>query len=632
MVVEPDGYAHAGNPLEMSDSQLAAYADYTITYSETGAHNLVKEQRVKGAGGQASDGNTSGLYSYTFTPRNQWDFNLPNQVLTETQPSGTRHEFYTNFAGQTLYDITTADGKQWTCVNKYDARGSNILSADPSAVQSVARDNDGLVTSVTLYPHAGHITVYKYGESTTAPDFGGTGDGGDVKGYLKQVSIQQGVDGKPIPQESYLYKSHYATWGNVVAGTTYHISEERAYIDEADPSKFAKTDYLLSDWERHYPGYSSSLPGTIVTLLPEISSTQNGSGLRGQTTAIYDDFGRIVSFIDANGRVTKTEYDPATGAVTKMIVDYGGKNLTTTTVVDDFGRPKEVKDPAGHVTGYLYDDSATYSKVNVIPPIGPETVVRHDLRYGYIDTYTTSGGVLLSLTRQILDNAGRVVAEDRFLTFGGKTYSQLCASQDNLTSITKSIHTDAEQETGKACYYRTTYEYNTAGLMYKSTDAMNGVTEQEYDSLGRPTKSKIGGVVVKSVIYDNGGVGDSNVTAVELYPNGEGKADTRRTAFHYDWRNRLIAQFAGDGSLDSVDTYYAYDNLDRQTSVEVYDGHDIFMDELLAQTDTYYDDLGQVYKTIQSGYDETTNSFQDDRDGDGNLLGGLTTQYWYDPA
>ncbi len=50
---------------------------------------------------------------------------------------------------------------------------------------------------------------------------------------------------------------------------------------------------------------------------------------------------------------------------------------------------------------------------------------------------------------------------------------------------------------------------------------------------------------VASYQYDNGGVGDGNITQETDYPN-DGSAN-RVTNYYYDWRDRLVATKSGGG-------------------------------------------------------------------------------------
>ena len=91
--------------------------------------------------------------------------------------------------------------------------------------------------------------------------------------------------------------------------------------------------------------------------------------------------------------------------------------------------------------------------------------------------------------------------------------------------------------------------------------------------------------------YD-GGQPDGNRTQTTQYVDD---ATTRVTNYTYDWRNRLLTTDGEENFFQSL----TYDNLGRVTCVERYDT--TASGNLVARTDTLYDDLNRVYNTIVYG-------------------------------
>ncbi|OWK38391.1 RHS repeat domain-containing protein [Fimbriiglobus ruber] len=168
-------------------------------------------------------------------------------------------------------------------------------------------------------------------------------------------------------------------------------------------------------------------------------------------------------------------------------------------------------------------------------------------------------------------------------------------------------------------------------------------------------------VDVADYVYDNGGVGDGNLTQLTQHPGG-GAAD-RVTDYWYDWRDRLVAEKDGveTTETDGVNRplmVYTYDNLDEVTETQVYVGDGItpsIVDGVLslptgaasalrAQATTSYDELGQAYRTQVFDVDPTTGAVStstlttnDYYDPDGDVIaesapGGLWTKDVYDGA
>ena len=91
---------------------------------------------------------------------------------------------------------------------------------------------------------------------------------------------------------------------------------------------------------------------------------------------------------------------------------------------------------------------------------------------------------------------------------------------------------------------------------------------------------------------------------------------TRGTTYSYDFRGRRIAT---DGEVDFYEKR-VYDNLNRVTKV---DRHDTTSGgNLIARSETKYDDRGRVYQNVRHGVDPST----------GTVGNTLTDNTWYDDA
>src|SRR5205823_4844753 len=120
-------------------------------------------------------------------------------------------------------------------------------------------------------------------------------------------------------------------------------------------------------------------------------------------------------------------------------------------------------------------------------------------------------------------------------------------------------------------YYSTLYAYDTPRGWRTRVQLPTGTIERAvYDSLGRVASTWVGTndtptsglwsptnngppcnmVEVSANVYDNGGVGDGNLTQVTLMPSG-GAAD-RVTQYGYDWRDRLVAAKRGAEGTEST--------------------------------------------------------------------------------
>jgi RHS repeat-associated protein len=337
----------------------------------------------------------------------------------------------------------------------------------------------------------------------------------------------------------------------------------------------------------------------------------------------------------------------------------GGLHLKTTYEVDGLGRTTTTTDPGGHVTYTVYNDAnhevRTYrgwDATNNVPT-GPTAVTREDRANGYTETLTMSAaphltggrpdgteaiGSLQSLSRSYRNAAGQTVSTDAYFNLSGLTYT-----------------TSTSFGTEGTNFYRTRQDYDDAGRPDRTVSPAGTITRTVSDGLGRAVSEWVGTddtptagewsptntagtdlVKVREYEYDNGGVGDGNLTKVTEHP-GLGAAD-RVTQTFYDWRDRAVAVKQGVQANEATDvnrpiTYTEYDNLGEVVSAELYDGDGVTVTTtsgvqdrpsaslLRAKTTTSYDELGRAYRTQTYGVDPSTGAVS---------ANALTTNTWYD--
>ncbi len=141
--------------------------------------------------------------------------------------------------------------------------------------------------------------------------------------------------------------------------------------------------------------------------------------------------------------------------------------------------------------------------------------------------------------------------------------------------------------------------------------------------------------------YDNGGVGDSNLTKTTTYPTSI--YDKQVDQIWYDWRNRPIiaksgAQSAESDGINRPIVYYTYNNSDQVVQTSVYDGDGFTpppstspapsgpyqapdISRLLARSRSSYDNLGREYQSQSFGVDPATGAV---------ATTPLTSSVWYD--
>ncbi|MGA2502327.1 MAG: hypothetical protein ABSH20_31680, partial [Tepidisphaeraceae bacterium] len=169
--------------------------------------------------------------------------------------------------------------------------------------------------------------------------------------------------------------------------------------------------------------------------------------------------------------------------------------------------------------------------------------------------------------------------------------------------------------------------------------------------------------------YDNGGVGDGNLTRAIVFPNGN--TGERATLYYYDWRDRLVETKSGVTYTDSAYTTTAteyttdnthpisftiYDNLDEAIETRAYDGDAVTITStngvpnapdaslLRADSTAQYDELGREFASHVFSVDPSSGNVSTSSldsfiwfDQNGNVIktaqpGGLVEKDAYDTA
>jgi len=607
---------------------------------------------------------------------------------TETRPDGTERIVYSNARTQPMLEVirTTEGGvtKQQGTYTRYNARGQAIWQVSPEAINLPAN-----LAEIEQYPDllnevagsfqyisdsSGVIEVTNYATATTAT----ATLAGSVDRFVSSTAVMRGDRGTAVTQEAFTY---FVQSGG---GSTVMPLATRTTYPNTTTAGAQTTSYA----------YTFSAGTTQIvsqrTTLPIVSTAQNGPGTAVVTDQVFDAVGREIWSRDADGFLRHTQYDAQTGAVVKSIVDVdtsrtsdfdaqslpsgwatpagGGLHLVTTHEVDRLGRITKATDPNGNITFTVYDDvnhsTRTYVGWNTatLAPTGPITVSRRDLSGTYTESLTYSAVPTVnaqgrptgtepitnmqSLTRSLMNAAGQVIAVDRYTNLSGVTYS----------TATTTLGLEG------ANYLRTRYAYNDQGQVERVQNPAGTITISTFDGLGRLTGTYVGTddsttngfkwkpsnaaptsnmVQVAAYEYDNGGVGNGNLTKSTQFPGGG--ASPRVVQNAYDWRNRLVATKTGatgtlateDPSVNRPLSFTDYDNLGRVTGRSVFDGDGIQVIDanadgvpdkpaaalLRSSQVSLYDAQDRVYRTQELFVDQTTGAVGTPQ---------LTTNLFYD--
>jgi hypothetical protein len=569
--------AAVGTPLTATDADVASYASNFYQYD---ASQKVIQETYQG-GGTAGLGTST--YAYT-NSSNPWGYNSWATKTIETLPNGDTNTVYSNGAGEQMLKVYTsaATGQEWGYFTAYDDNGKPILSAQPSAVAlpaslSTLEQYADLLnqtgTSSAGYPEyeylnasAGLLNLTDYYTATTATTIT---PGGAVT-YAEDTKVEDGDSGTPILESNTDYFAHNA------AGATVYPTADSTQYNTAGTG--AETTSYRYTWFS-----SSSQMQSQATTLPTGTMSTN----------VYNQDDQVIWSKDAAGNITYNAYDPTTGALIETISDVdtsntgdfdastlpsgwttptgGGANSETTYGVDALGRVTKTTNPAGNVTFTIYDDPdqevRTYPGWHQDPTsglwttTGPVQVTRADSAGSYSETltytYTPVSGTtvptgtdaianLQSLNRTILNSAGQTTEKDAYLDLTGVTYS------------TSSAHLG----TAGINYYPTYYGYDINGNQDRVEDHTGAITRTVYNGQDEPISTWVGTddtpssgtwsptnntapsnmVETSASVYDNGGVGDGNVTESVQTPGGVSPLITET---FYNWRDQQVSQEEG---------------------------------------------------------------------------------------
>ncbi|MGB7158984.1 MAG: hypothetical protein WBD40_13005, partial [Tepidisphaeraceae bacterium] len=593
---------------------------------------------------------------------------------------------------------STSDDKVFATYYRYDDQGRLVLKAHPSAVaaynpsspsgfenyQDLAGFNG--TSYANLNDGTGLIEITEYGSSTTAT----SSTAGDVSGYFKAAKVKRGENGTPVTLNTQTYFSR-----TTAGATVYPVAANTVYRN--DDGTGAQTTSYAYTW---HSGTNAMASGTVT--YAGVTTAQNGPGSADTESSFFDIYGRVTWHKDGDGFITHTKYDTDTGGVTERITDVntattsdepagwttpsgGGLHLTTTIELDGLGRTTKLTDPNSNITYSVYKDadrevrtyrgwtgSTTTGPIEVTREYRPAAGAPSGQRAVYTETLTSSAtptvvdgeptgnealsaSNIQSLTRALTNDAGQVIETDAYFSLSGVTYAQ---ATPRLGS--------ASNDSSSGNYHRTLLDYDGRGRLKRQETAAGTITRTVYDARGLLTSTWVGTddaddnssdgttfwspstasnaefdlVRVASNEYDNGGIGDGNLTKSTQHPGGS--AADRVTTYHYDWRNRLVAAKQGveaneSSSLDTQRqiTYRTLDSLGQATAVERYDGDNISIADAnsdgvpdkpadsarRAKTSMEYDEQGRLFRTTLHSVDQSTGAA---------TTGGLATNVWYD--
>jgi RHS repeat-associated protein len=290
----------------------------------------------------------------------------------------------------------------------------------------------------------------------------------------------------------------------------------------------------------------------------------------------FDEIGRLKTATDERGKTYTYEYDPTCGCADRLVktTDPAGKTFSYT--YDDAGRRASFVDANGRVTRYEYD--ARDNVVKVTHADGSFVAYTYD-GAGRRLTVTDEEG---RVTRHAYDEAGNLLS---VTDAKGQTSQYAYDPQDNLLSTTDALgrttryEYDALNRLARRVMplgMSALYTYDEVGNLATYTDARGKQTAYEYDGMNRlVTKRPDPSLGEPAVNYTYTGTGRRRSMA-----DASGTTD-----YTYDLRDRLLTKQTPQGTLtygydpagglvsvrssnaDGVSVDYAYDDVSRLEKV-----------------------------------------------------------------
>jgi RHS repeat-associated protein len=381
----------------------------------------------------------------------------------------------------------------------------------------------------------------------------------------------------------------------------------------------SQASQLVSDTSYTYDNGGTLSAGNL-TKTQVATAVTGGLGLTftytTEETATYDEYGRVLTSVDADNRTTTTAYTPATGAEPTSVQVTDPANLVTTTTYDPArDLPLTVTDPAGYQTTDTYD--ALGRITGVWTPGNPASGPAVD-KYTYtvsntapsvitVQTEEPSGAYLTSET--LNDSLGQVREIQTATAGGGTDVADTTYNSDGWKSVVTNPYYVSGAPSGTLVSAAPGSVPSETGYVY---DGDGRITRQVAYALGAETwetDNTYGGNYVTTVPPTGG-------TSMTTFTDGRGL-----TTAIYQYHAGVPAS-PSDPATDYDQTTYAYTGATQLASIT----------DAANNSWTYtYDLLGNQLTAADPDAGKTTNTY----DAASQLMTvtdarSKTTSYTYD--
>jgi len=649
---------------------------YASGYFEYDSSRRVSEAWFQGQCG--CGGGADGTYTFAYDPRTDaysattdYDsFWLRRTVVR--RPDTTYLTQYFDELGQGLSQVITntapsgSPTQTWVTAVTRDSMGCVTQIGYPDNVTSYTHDvveSSVLVTCGDIAQSTSAGLVRSFTRVSSA----------DMKGFLAARLFNAGTSGSFTYESSNTWESKTQAFGSYTL-TRPLVDKSRAFpTAQTTETGYNETDYAYDLWS----GQSLAIE-KITTTAPAVTTGQNGSNSSVVTYRHLKKDGTLDYERSGDDVIMHRRYNK--GLVTKSVQDVDtGADIEGDTAPSSFATI--VSSPLSLVTSQTYDAQGRLA-TRTLPAVDGTSIVekmyytkladRRLVTLQYRNFVSGSSKYFGPVSYSVRNHAGKVEAEAIIsVETTGTTYAQSShideGSADPIAAV--GTYTGANGDFGTISRL-TTYHYNSAGTELAErrayfevpssgagTDSANyDPTTFGYDDMGRQRKVKEAHGTITRTVYDTlgrvsarwigtndssfpgGESGTDNLTKVEELTYDSGSAGknsllTERAAFidsstsndtnySYDLRGNvlLVDNPAGPDQLNK------YDNQNRVIARGAYSSTSSSNDPTstttnrLALSETSFDNVGRVWKTVRHKIDSSDGSDDDT----------LESQTWYD--
>ncbi len=550
-----------------------------------------------------------------------------------------------------------------------------VVGTDAWVTRYILDDNGQVVRKLT----PAVVGSYTPGDEETSPSYTAGSTGVvyayeyDELGQLIKTGVKQGYDTTTDPTEDSL--GGYTRLGMIEYGDPQQ-TDEREYLPKrirrykshnawsASEPTDDETEVLEFDYAFHSTSATAGFFDALAWIQTRVEAEETDEGGPGGWISSQRYFDASTGFNTwsrlADDSLMHREFDSLSGNVTSLVANAGGSgaptpdtgfleasasmngrqseggSITTSLELDPLGRVSAATVAGGQTSMVrrsirpMFDRPGMYFFCEEIYPasaeIDSEIVFESPATFNW---YNAAGKSIASI--EYLPSAQDPVTSPDDISLDEEA-ARWCA-RHSLTG--QRLETRRWPDVSNLSdVYIDRFRYDLIGRLEYEIDPEGGVVAYSYDSLDRlvsvaegswdeQTQLPTSAVTINDYEYDDGGVGNSNVTSVIAHTGDAADPDggDRETLFDYDWRDRL------ERIVNPLPphAFMVYDNQDRPLEAGLFD-----------DVPTAINSTGRVMHAAAS-YSQRGAMWRRDlainpTEGVGGASGSLHADSWFDPV